>query len=538
MIRIAGIQVPLTYDENLLAEHASERLGLEAGRILHVSLEKRVLDTTDKEDIHYLITILVTISGDENEIIWSIKNKKITRVIESPYIIPKTFINNSLTHRPVVVGCGPSGMFAALILAQAGACPILLERGADIDSRSRSVQSFWQTGVLDTESNVQFGAGGAGTFSDGKLKIGMKDARKIKILQEFVEAGAPPEILYDSKPHIGTDRLHAVVKHITAKIISLGGEVCYGAKVTGILISDKCEQAKSITGVGYIYKGVYLERRTDRLVLAIGHSARDTFAYLSSVGIAMEQKPFAVGVRIEHPQTIINKIQYGKYAGDSRLGAADYKMVVHLPDGRAVYTFCMCPGGSVVASASEAGGIVTNGMSRWKRDGSSANTALLVTVEKSDLQSDDPLAGVEFQRKIETAAFRAGGSDYRAPAQRLEDFLWDRPTTAFGDVRPTYNPGTEFARVESYLPGKIAESLRKGLIEMGEWMPGYTYPDAVLTGAETRSTSPVRMMRGPAYQSTGVVGLYPCGEGAGYAGGIISAAVDGVLVAEQILSGS
>jgi hypothetical protein len=536
MIKVAGIRIPLTYDEELLSGKAAELLGLEADRIVSIKLDKRTLDTADKEDIHYLITLLVTVKGDENEIVWRIKDKKITREIEVPYIIPQFSDGNRLEHRPFVVGCGPAGMFAALILAQAGACPILLERGMDVESRSRSVQSFWRTGILDIENNVQFGAGGAGTFSDGKLKIGMKDAHKIKILQELVEAGAPPEILYENKPHIGTDRLHAVVKYITAKIVNLGGEVYYKALVTKILCRDKCESQKVITGVGFTYNGVYSERRTDHLILAIGHSARDTFSYLASEGIPMEQKPFAVGVRIEHPQALINRIQYKNFAGDSRLGAADYKMVVHLPNGRAVYTFCMCPGGSVVAAASEAGGLVTNGMSRWKRDGTNANTALLVTVEKRDLQSDDPLAGVAFQRRIEKAAFFAGGSSYRAPVQRLEDFFQGRQTVAFGDVRPTYSPGTEFARVESYLPGEAAESLKQGLAEMGEWMPGYAYPDAVLTGAETRSTSPVRMTRGTTFEAMGIKGLYPCGEGAGYAGGIISAAVDGVLAAEQILS--
>lgn len=292
-----------------------------------------------------------------------------------------------------------------------------------------------------------------------------------------------------------------------------------------------------MTGVGYIQNESYAELSTDHVVLAIGHSARDTFSYLEKSGIHMEQKPFAVGVRIEHPQSLINQIQYGRFAEDPRLGAADYKMVVHLPDGRGVYTFCMCPGGSVVAAASEERGLVTNGMSKWKRNNTNANTALLVTVSKKDLLSEHPLAGVEFQRSIETAAFLTGGGGYKAPVQRLEDFLLHRSSRAFGEVLPSYMPGTEFAAVDSYLPEEITGSLRRGLAEMGEWMPGYLYPDALLTGAETRSTSPVRIIRGMCLEAEGIKGLYPCGEGAGYAGGIISAAVDGVLCAEQILNG-
>ena len=528
MIRIAGMSVPLTYNEEYLIFKAAERLCIGNGRIERLLISKRQLDTTDKEDIHYIMVLHVCISGDENEVVWGIKDKRITLATESFYVLPEA---KTLKMRPVVVGCGPAGMFAALILAQAGARPVLLERGMDVEERRRSVQEFWRTGALDTSSNVQFGAGGAGTFSDGKLKTGKMDVRKYNILQEFVEAGAPPEILFDSKPHIGTDRLHVVVKAIIGKIISLGGEVHFGAAVTAIIRSGT-----RITGVGYIKDNIYTELEADHVILAIGHSARDTFDYLHSSGIHMEQKPFAVGVRIEHPQVLINKIQYGSSAGDLRLGAADYKMVVHLPNGRGVYTFCMCPGGSVVAAASETGYLVTNGMSNSKRNGRNANTAVLVTVDRKDLQSDDPMAGVAFQRGIEAAAFLAGGSNYKAPVQRLGDFLDSRQTSGFGDVAPTYLPGTEFACVDSYLPADIAGSLRQGLTAMCEWMPGYLYPDALLTGAETRSTSPLRMIRGTTLEAEGIKGLYPCGEGAGYAGGIISAAIDGVLCAEQILS--
>lgn len=528
MIKLAGMSVPIFYNDEYLREKAAERLCIETGRIESLSIYKREIDTSDKEDIHYNMVLHVRISGDEKEIVWEIKDKKITLAAESFYMVSAT---KALKQRPVVVGCGPAGMFAALVLAQAGARPVLLERGLDVEERLKSVQEFWRTGTLDTSCNVQFGAGGAGTFSDGKLKIGKMDARKLKILQEFVEAGAPPEILFDSKPHIGTDRLHGAVKAIIEKIISLGGEVHFGAAVTAIIRRDG-----QVTGVGYIEDKVYTEIESDHVILAIGHSARDTFSYLHESGIHMEQKPFAVGIRIEHPQSLINQIQYQSFAGDLRLGAADYRMVVHLPNGRGVYTFCMCPGGSVVAAASEAGGLVTNGMSNSKRNGPNANTALLVTVDRKDLQSDDPLAGVIYQRAIETAAFSAGGGNYKAPVQRLGDFLDSRVTSAFGDVTPTYMPGTEFACVDSYLPADIACSLRQGLVEMCDWMPGYLYPDALLTGAETRTTSPVRMIRGASLEAAEIMGLYPCGEGAGYAGGIISAAVDGVLCAEQILN--
>jgi len=527
MIRISGLRVPLTYSTGTLLDMAAARLGIEAGRIQEITVVSRAPDTSDMSDIQFDMSVELLVSGSEQEIVWGRKDKKITLTEDVKYSIPS---GKSRGLRPIVVGCGPAGMFAALILAEAGERPVLLERGADADSRSESVMRFWTTGVLDTGNNVQFGAGGAGTFSDGKLKIGKKDARKLKILHEFVEAGAPPEILYDKMPHIGTDRLHGAVNNIVAKIIRFGGEVHFRTTVTKIIRKDG-----RTAGVGFEADGVYSEREAEHVILAVGHSARDTFSCLHAEGILLEQKPFAVGVRIEHPQSLIDRIHYGSFAGDPRLGAASYKMVVHLPDGRGVYTFCMCPGGSVVAAASEEDRLVTNGMSSWKRDGPNANAAILVTVNQKDIGSDDALAGIEFQRRIEEAAFAAGGCGYRAPVQRLEDFMAGRNTAAFGNVLPTYRPGTEFAAAESYLPGEIADALRRALDEMGAWMPGYLYPDALLTGAETRSTSPVRMLREETLEAVGVKGLYPCGEGAGYAGGIISAAVDGILCAEQIL---
>ncbi|MHB8064421.1 MAG: NAD(P)/FAD-dependent oxidoreductase [Ruminiclostridium sp.] len=527
MIKITDLKVALTYDLKMLEDLVVERLSIERSRIELISISKCTVNNLNKLDIYFNMTVDVCISGDENEVLWYNKDKSITKEIELNYTVPK---QKKLKERPVIVGGGPAGIFAALILAQAGARPILLERGLDVDSRREKVKKFWHTGILDVHTNVQFGEGGAGTFSDGKLKIGKKDARKIKVLSELVEAGAPPEIMYLSKPHIGTDRLNETVKGIRKKIIKLGGEVHFDATVTEIL-----KKNGQVAGVRFMKNGEMTELSSNNVVLAIGHSARDTFESLLISGVHIEQKPFAVGVRIEHSQEMIDKLQYGGFAGHPALGAADYKMVVHLQDGRGVYTFCMCPGGTVVAAASEEYGLTTNGMSEFARAGRNANSALLVTVDKKDFGSDHPLAGVAYQRRIEAAAFTAGAGGYKAPVQRLEDFLQRKKTTAFGEVLPTYMPGTEFAEVDSYLPAYISNSLREGILEMGLWMPGFAYPDALLTGAETRSSSPVRITRGDSYEAIGIIGLYPCGEGAGYAGGIISASVDGVLCAERIL---
>jgi uncharacterized FAD-dependent dehydrogenase len=527
MIKITDLIIPLSYNSKMLEDIVVKKLNIERSRIKHISVAKRSVDKRDKQDIHFKMTLVVNVFGDENEIIALNDYEDISKEMKFVYVTPKW---ENKKERPVIIGCGPAGMFAALILAEAGARPILLERGLDVDSRSKSVLKFEQTGVLDTNSNVQFGEGGAGAFSDGKLKIGAKDYQKIKVLSEFVEAGAPPEIMYLDKPHIGTDRLTKAVKGIREKIISFGGEVRFNATLTEILQSDG-----HVTGVGFVQNGEYIELPADNVILAIGHSARDTFERLLAGGVKIEQKPFAVGVRIEHPQELIDKIQYGDFAGNTALGAADYRMVVHLPNGRNVFTFCMCPGGSVIAATSDEGCLVTNGMSKFARDGKNANTALLVTINNKDLGNDHPLAGVLFQRKIEESAFLAGGGGYKAPVQRLEDFLKNQNTKAFGNVQPTYMPGTKFAEVDSYLPDYVANSLRQGVLEMGEWMPGFAYPDALLTGVETRSSSPVRFPREESFEAIGIKGLYPCGEGAGYAGGIISAAIDGLHCAEQIL---
>lgn len=527
MIKITGLKIPISYDMKMLEDIAAKSLGIEHSRIEYINIAKRTVNTANKQDIYFDMAIIVCVSGDEDQVISINRDKCISKETEPYYTLPK---GKKFKEQPIVVGCGPAGLFAALILAQAGARPVLLERGMDVESRRQKVLKFWQAGVLDTRTNVQFGEGGAGAFSDGKLKIGFKDFRKMKVLNELVEAGAPTEIMYLGKPHIGTDRLNKTVKAIREKIISFGGEVHFNSLVTEV----KLENGK-VTGISLTKNGKAIELSTDHVVLAIGHSARDTFESLLNSGVHIEQKPFAVGVRIEHTQEMINKIQYGDFAGHQALGAADYKMVVHLPNGRSVYTFCMCPGGTVVAATSEENCLLTNGMSEFARDGRNSNCALLVSIDKKDLGSDHPLAGVEFQRRIEAAAFAAGGGGYKAPVQRLEDFLKKRKTMAFGDVQPTYLPGCNFSEVDSYLPDYITDSLRDGIKEMGLWMSGFDYPDAVLTGAETRSSSPVRITRDDNMEAIGIKGLYPCGEGAGYAGGIISAAIDGILCAEQIL---
>ena len=525
-IQISDLHIPLNYNIELLKNKVAQRLCIEQRFIEKISVARELLVTADKQDIYFNITALVSLSGDIEKILLSRRDKTVTRQIAQVYTVPWKILKK----RPVVVGCGPAGMFAALILAQAGARPVLLERGLDVDSRKKKVVKFWKSGILDTCTNMQFGEGGAGAFSDGKLKTGKIDARKMMVLKALVEAGAPPEIIYLAKPHIGTDRLRETVKGMRNKIISLGGEVHFGTTVRDIL-----RKGEQVSGVGFLEKGDYNTFSTDNVVLAIGHSARDTFENLFNGGIHLEQRPIAIGVRVEHPQELIDRIQYGNFAGHPALGAADYRMVVHLQNGRGVYTFCMCPGGTVVAATSEENCLVTNGMSEFKRDGRNANSALLVTIGKKDYGSDHPLAGVDFQRRIENAAFASGGGNYKAPVARIEDFLNKRTTRAFGDVLPTYLPGTGFADLDSCLPDYVTESLRQAIREMGEWMPGFLFPDALLTGAETRSSSPVKITRGETLEAIGINGLYPCGEGAGYAGGIISAAVDGVLCAERIL---
>lgn len=528
MIRINELKLPLDYTEHDLKASAARAMKTDAGAITSIKLFKRSIDARKKDNIMFTAAVDVTLSGGESAVLRKCRSGKITKTEPYKYELP---VCGKPAKRPVVVGAGPGGLFAALILAQCGQCPILIERGKSVHDRTRDVDSFWSGGALDPSSNVQFGEGGAGAFSDGKLNTGTKDPRARKVLEEFVAHGAPEEILWAAKPHIGTDRLKPTVKAIRNDIIALGGEVRFSTLLTKINVKDG--RAVSVT----VKSGTSEETiETDAVILALGHSARDTFEMLLQSGFAMEAKPFSVGVRIEHPQLSINKAQYGAFYSHPRLTAADYKLSTHLKNGRGVYTFCMCPGGYVVAAASEENTVVTNGMSEFARDGGNANSALLVGVTPEDFGSESPLAGVEFQRKIERAAFTAGGGTYRAPAQRVGDLLADRKTTSFGAVIPSYKPGVEFARAEDYLPDYAVESLRAALPILDSRLHGFADPDAVITGAETRSSSPVRILRGETLEAVGIKGVYPCGEGAGYAGGIMSAAVDGIKCAEAAIN--
>jgi uncharacterized protein len=524
LYRISELRLPLDGRPEDLKEQAAKRLRIRKNAIRSLQMVRKSIDARRKKDIHFICTVEVDCPLAKTP-----HARGVAKAEPYRYQLP---ICKPLEQRPVVVGFGPAGMFAALILAQAGQRPIVLERGSCVEQRQKQVAEFWNKGVLNPECNVQFGEGGAGTFSDGKLNTGTKDPRIRKVLEEFVGAGAPEEILYEAKPHIGTDRLPSTVKGIREQILSLGGEILFDTRMTALL-----QKNGHVIGVEFCRQSGASERlETSHVILAVGHSARDTFEELFHSGVPMQPKPFAVGARIEHPQSLIDTAQYGQFAGHPSLGAADYKLAVHLKNGRGVYTFCMCPGGQVVAAASEPERLVTNGMSRYSRDGQNANAALLVGIGPEDFGSEEPLAGVIFQRKLEEAAFRLGGGNYHAPAQRVEDFLAHRPSLQLGEVRPTYYPGVTPCSLDECLPNVIADSMREGIRQMDMRLHGFAMPDAVLTAVESRSSSPVRILRGEDGQSPTLAGLYPCGEGAGYAGGIVSAAVDGIKCAEKILS--
>lgn len=523
MIRINNIKANLDVDAAGLKEIVSMKTGLEPERIKSLKIAKKSVDARNKSNVQFVYALDMEVFGDEDYIASILAWKDIVQIKETASLsfAPKTFAGGL---RPVVAGTGPAGMFAGLALAEAGLRPILLERGKAVSERRKDVEFFWQTGHLNPESNVQFGEGGAGTFSDGKLMTGIKkDAFTARVLQELAAAGAPEEILYLAKPHIGTDKLAVVVRRIREKIVSLGGEYRFENRLEDLIVRDgKLTGLKIAAPGGKIY-----EQPTDRLILAVGHSARDTFEILHKNGVYIEQKPFSVGVRIEHVQKSVDAAQYGRFAGHPALGAADYKLAAHFDNGRSAYTFCMCPGGMVVAAASEPGRVVTNGMSEFARDGKNANAALLVGVEPRDFGSAHPLAGMYFQRRLEEAAFRAGGGDYRAPAQLVGDFLKKQVSTAVGNVNPSYRPGVRFADLSAVLPDFVTETMRRAIVEMDGKLRGFAAADAVLTGVETRSSSPIRIMRDEHFEAN-IKGLYPCGEGAGYAGGIVSSAVDGL----------
>ncbi len=541
MLRINEIRLGLDEDMDSIPEKIIKRLGIRRADLLSWAISKESIDARNKEDIKLIYSVTIE-TRNEKELLRKAAGYKLEKCERTVYAWPEAGLEE-LRGRPVVVGFGPCGMFAALVLAERGYKPVVIERGKPMDERSADVQDFWRSGKLLAESNVQFGEGGAGAFSDGKLTTGIRDRRLRKVLEELVEAGGPEDILYKQKPHIGTDILRKAVVNIREKIIGLGGEIRFRTRLAAITpdgIGVHGPDASSISRIP-----------AEAVILSIGHSARDTMAMLYEAGLEMEQKPFSIGVRIEHPQSFIDRAQYGGQAGNRRLGAAEYKLSHHCASGRGVYTFCMCPGGHVIGAASEEGGVVTNGMSYHSRSAANANSAALVDVRTEDFASLHPLAGIEFQRRWERAAFELGGGTYKAPAQRIGDFLGpgihgaDRGGTdeesgewsADADqirILPTYKPGVVWSDLHRCLPDFALEALEEALPAFGRKIRGFDHPDGILTGVETRSSSPVRIRRDESLRGS-IRRIYPAGEGAGYAGGIVSAAVDGIKAAEAII---
>ncbi|MDM0114607.1 NAD(P)/FAD-dependent oxidoreductase [Variovorax sp. J22R133] len=533
MIRISELKLPLDHAPDALLQGVAGKLGVSPADIASHKVFKRSFDARKVELLQvYIVDVQLADPSREAALLAShAANPHIQPAPDMEYRLPVHAGDGSVP-RPVVVGFGPCGIFAALLLAQMGLKPIVLERGKTVRQRTKDTWGLWRKSELNPESNVQFGEGGAGTFSDGKLYSQIKDPRFLgrKVMEEFVKAGAPPEILYVAHPHIGTFKLVKVVENIREQIVALGGEIRFEQRVTDVLIEDGHLRGLTVLDQR---TGTSSELRADHVVMALGHSSRDTFEMLHKRGVYIEAKPFSIGFRVEHPQGLIDRARWGRHAGHPLLGAADYKLVHHASNGRSVYSFCMCPGGTVVAATSEPGRVVTNGMSQYSRNERNANAGIVVGIDPRDYP-EGPLAGIAFQRRLESNAFVLGGGDYRAPGQLVGDFVAGRPSVALGDVQPSYKPGVTPGDLHQALPDYAIEAMREAFPAFGKKIKDFDLHDAVLTGVETRTSSPIRITRNEHYQSLNVRGLYPAGEGASYAGGILSAGVDGIKVAEAV----
>ena len=537
MLRLTEIKLPLAHADHALQDAILHTLEIALADLASFTVFKRSFDARKAEIMQVYIVDVALGSA-------TLEAALLARHAGNPHIFPTPDMAYhpvgsapaSLPLRPVVVGFGPCGMFAALVLAQMGFRPIVLERGKTVRERTKDTWGLWRKNVLNPESNVQFGEGGAGTFSDGKLYSQIKDPRHLgrKVMNEFVKAGAPADILFEAHPHIGTFKLVKVVEHLREQIIALGGEIRFQQRVTDVLIEGGSDN-KHIRGLTVLDQGTGQSYglRTDQVVLALGHSSRDTFAMLHERGVYVKAKPFSIGFRVEHPQGLIDRARWGRHAGDPSLGAAEYKLVHHASNGRSVYSFCMCPGGTVVAATSEAGRVVTNGMSQYSRNERNANAGIVVGIDPRDYPGS-PLAGIDLQRRLESHAYVLGGGNYEAPGQLVGDFVAGRASTGLGEVMPSYKPGVAIGDLSSALPGYAIDAMREAFPAFGQKIKGFDRHDAVLTGVETRTSSPIKMSRGDDMQSLNVRGLYPAGEGASYAGGILSAGVDGIKVAEAV----
>jgi len=529
-MRLTELKLPLDHSADELRAAILHRLGITADELVGYTIFRRSHDARKPAAIVFIYTLDVDLKNEAAVLKRLHGDRHAGKTPDTRYHFVARAPQTPPLPRPVVIGTGPCGLFAGLILAQMGFRPLILERGKAVRERTQDTWGLWRKGQLNPESNVQFGEGGAGTFSDGKLYSQIKDPqyRGRKVLTEFVKAGAPAEILYVAKPHIGTFKLVGMVENMRAEIEALGGEIRFGSRVEDIDIEGGQVRGLRLANGEYI--------AASHVVLAVGHSARDTFGMLHAHGVHIEAKPFSIGVRIEHPQSLIDRARFGKNAGNPLLGAADYKLVHHCKNGRSAYSFCMCPGGTVVAATSEPGRVVTNGMSQYSRNERNANSAIVVGVTPADYPGSEtnPLAGIAFQRRWESLAYEAGGSDYRAPAQRVGDFLAGRPSTELGTVLPSYTPGVRMTDLALCLPDYVVAALRESLPAFGREIAGFAMDDALLTGVETRTSSPLRITRDESFQSVNTRGLYPAGEGAGYAGGILSAAVDGIRIAEAV----